>query len=74
MVANAGVVELLANFACSASVRGLDVSNVVVFTSDEATARVVNDLGLTAFDASAAFGDVPEKEVRTVRGADGNCE
>ena len=64
MVANAGVSDLLANFACAAAARSLDVSNVVVFTSDDATARVVEDLGMTSFDASEAFGKVPEGEVR----------
>ena len=64
MVANAGVVDLLANFACSASARGLDTSNVLVFTSDEETGRVASDLGLTAFDATDAFGAAPKSEAR----------
>jgi hypothetical protein len=49
MVCNFGQSELLANFACSARARNIDVSSVLVFATDPETKEVAEGLGLTAF-------------------------
>jgi len=56
MVCNFGQSQLLANFACSAKSKGIDVSNVLVFATDQETKDLAEAVGLTAFF---------EKRVRT---------
>lgn len=49
MVCNFGQSELLANFACSARARKIDISSVLVFATDPETKELADGLGLTAF-------------------------
>lgn len=57
MVCNFGQSELLMNFVCSARSRGFDLSNVVVFTTDQETTDLADGLGLATYY---------DKRVRTV--------
>jgi hypothetical protein len=59
LVCNQGHSELLLNFACASRNRGLDVSKVLVFATDEATKDLAESIGLTAFDVREAFGKMP---------------
>lgn len=49
MTCNFGQSELLVNFVCSAKARGFDLSNVLVFVTDDKTREIVEGLGLAAF-------------------------
>jgi hypothetical protein len=59
LVCNQGHSELLLNFACASRTRGLDVSRVLVFATDEETKNLAESVGLTAFDVKDAFGKMP---------------
>lgn len=49
MVVNFGQSELMMNFVCAAKSRNLDISNVIVFTTDQESADLATALGLTAY-------------------------
>lgn len=49
MVCNMGQSSLLVNFACAARAKGLDISSVLVFCTDEETLSIAHGLGLAAF-------------------------
>ena len=49
MVCNLGQSSLLVNFACAARSKGLDLTSVLVFCTDEETLDVARGLGLAAF-------------------------
>ena len=49
MVANFGQAQLMENFVCSAKSRGFDLSNVLLFATDEETQELAKSLNLTAF-------------------------
>jgi hypothetical protein len=49
MVCNFGQAELLMNFVCAAKSRGLNLSNTLVFTTDEETTELAQSLGLNAY-------------------------
>lgn len=49
MVCNFGQSELLLNFACSTRARGFDISNVLVFATDEETKELAESVGLAAY-------------------------
>jgi len=59
MVCNAGQWELLLNFVCAAQSRNLDLSRVLVFATDSATAEAARSLPqLSVFEVGdTAFGD-----------------
>jgi Nucleotide-diphospho-sugar transferase len=59
MAVNKGQSELLVNFVCGARSRQLDLSHVLVFATDGATAALASALGLRVFDVRGAFGDIP---------------
>jgi hypothetical protein len=44
MVANAGVLELLTNFVCAANSRNIDISNIVMFATDEEGKKVAEEV------------------------------
>jgi len=44
-----GQSELLLNFACSARARGFDISNVLVFATDEETKELAESVGMTSY-------------------------
>ena len=49
MVCNHGQSELLMNFVCASKARGLDISSVLVFATDQETKELAEGIGLTAF-------------------------
>lgn len=49
MVCNHGQSEVLMNFVCSSRSRGLDMSQILVFATDEETKELAEGLGLAAF-------------------------
>lgn len=49
MVCNLGQTDLLINFACSAFQRGIDLSSVLVFATDQQTADVAKRIGLSVY-------------------------
>lgn len=49
MVSNFGHSELLYNFVCSAKSRKLDISNILVFATDEETFELTKRLGMEAY-------------------------
>uniref|UniRef100_A0A7S2SC18 Nucleotide-diphospho-sugar transferase domain-containing protein n=1 Tax=Eucampia antarctica TaxID=49252 RepID=A0A7S2SC18_9STRA len=64
MVVNKGQSDLLMNFACSSKAKDFDLSNVLVFATDEDTYKIVAGLGLAVFYDSKIFKDIPSKEAR----------
>ena len=57
LVCNLGQSELLMNFICSARARGFDLSNVLVFCTDEETQKIADALGVTTFyDSVVCYG------------------
>lgn len=60
MVCNLGQSELLLNFVCAAKSRNQDLSKVLLFATDEATADLAIELGLTVFPVGDAFGPMPQ--------------
>jgi Nucleotide-diphospho-sugar transferase len=61
MTVNKGQSELLLNFVCAAKARNLDVSRVLVFATDPATAQLASGLGVHVFAVRGAFGNIPVK-------------
>jgi Nucleotide-diphospho-sugar transferase len=59
MVCNFGQSELLLNFICSATARGLDLSSVLLFATDNDTSLLAKSFGITVFDVYDAFGTMP---------------
>jgi hypothetical protein len=49
MVVNFGQSELLLNFVCAARSRNLDLSNIIVFTTDQEATDLANGMGLTTY-------------------------
>jgi hypothetical protein len=49
MVCNFGQSELLMNFVCSAKARGFDISNILVFATDQETLDLAESIGLSAY-------------------------
>merc|ERR1740124_1641480 len=49
MVCNMGQSTLLVNFVCAARSRGIDLSNVLVFATDQKTADIAQGLGLETY-------------------------
>jgi hypothetical protein len=49
MVCNFGQSELLMNFVCSAKARGFDISNIIVFATDQETLDLAESIGLAAY-------------------------
>lgn len=49
LTCNFGQSELLINFVCSARARGFDLSNVLVFATDEDTKELAKSIGVHAF-------------------------
>jgi hypothetical protein len=59
MTCNQGQSELLVNFVCSCTRRGLPISHVLVFATDTETYKLAKSLGLRAWDVTSlpgAFG------------------
>jgi hypothetical protein len=58
-VVNFGQVELLFNFVCNARARKIDLSNILVFATDNDTYELVKGIGLHVFEVGEAFGPMP---------------
>jgi hypothetical protein len=58
MVCNYGQSELLMNFVCAAQRRNLDLSNIIVFTTDEETTDIATALGLATYYDTRVRGSV----------------
>lgn len=61
LTCNLGQSELLLNFACSARARGFDLSNVLVFATDEETKELAESIGIHAFYDKWNMGSMPAK-------------
>ena len=59
MVCNFGQSELLMNFLCQAKARGFDISNLIVFATDQETYDMVKGMGVAAYYDKRNFGDLP---------------
>jgi hypothetical protein len=70
MVCNFGQSELLLNFVCNAKAKGLDLSSVLVFTTDLETQQLAESLGVSTFYDETNFGRMPKDAAR--RYADNN--
>ena len=64
MVCNNGVLDLMMNFVCSARARNLDISNLLVFATDEETRTALTSMNIAVFDDEGAVGDIPKKEAK----------
>jgi len=61
MTCNSGQSELLMNFVCNARSKSLDVSNILVFPTDEDTKKMAEGLGLATFYDKRNFKNMPER-------------
>lgn len=64
MVCNKGQATLMMNFVCSAKAKGFDISNVLVFATDEETLDLANGMGLTAYSLQKILGKMPTGEAK----------
>jgi hypothetical protein len=64
MVCNFGQSELLFNFVCSARARGLDLSKILLFATDEDIIDLATNLGIAVFDVQDSFGEMPKAAAR----------
>jgi len=64
MTCNMGQSELLMNFVCNAKAKGLDVSNILVFPTDQETKDLAEGLGLATFHDEKNFGVLPKGEAK----------
>lgn len=64
MTCNFGQSELLMNFVCNAKAKGMDISNVLVFPTDQETKDLAEGLGLATFHDEKNFGHLPKSEAR----------
>jgi hypothetical protein len=64
LVCNFGQSELLMNFICHARSRGLDLSAILVFATDEETLELAQGLGVTAFFDETNYGAMPKGAAR----------
>ena len=67
MVCNFGQSELLVNFVCSAKSRQLDISTILVFTTDLETKELAEQLGLTAFYDQRVRIHIPKAKMKSLR-------
>jgi hypothetical protein len=65
LVCNYGQAELFHNFVCNARARGLDLSHMIMFATDEETLQLCQALGITAFYDESIFGSMPTSAART---------
>jgi hypothetical protein len=59
MVANYGQMQFFVNFCCSARARGLDVSQIVLFATDQETYDLATAMNVTVFHDSRVFASIP---------------
>ena len=61
LVCNWGQAELFHNFVCTARARGLDLSHLLMFATDQQTLELCRKLGIVAFYDETIFADMPER-------------
>jgi len=61
MVCNKGQAHLFQNFVCNARAKGLDLSRIIMFATDEYTATLAKDLEIAVYYDESIFGDMPEQ-------------
>jgi Nucleotide-diphospho-sugar transferase len=64
MVCNRGQSALFHNFVCNVRARGLDLSRIVMFATDEYTQRLSESLGIATWYDATIFGEMPEAAAR----------
>jgi len=60
MVCNKGQAHLFHNFVCNARSKGLDLSRIVMFATDQYTVDLCQKLGIEVFHDEKIFGSMPE--------------
>ncbi len=61
MVCNKGQAHLFHNFVCNARAKGLDLSRIIMFATDEYTAKLAEDLDVAVYYDDKVFGGMPEQ-------------
>ena len=61
LTSNKGQSEMFRNFVCNARAKGLDLSHVVMFATDKATAQLSRELGIHVWHDVELFGSLPEE-------------
>jgi len=61
MVCNKGQAHLFHNFVCNARAKGLDLSRIIMFATDEYTAKLAKDLDIAVYYDNKVFGGMPEQ-------------
>ena len=64
LVCNWGQAELFHNFVCNAQAKGLDLSNLLMFSTDLQTHEMCQKLGIKSFYDEVIFKDMPEAAAR----------
>lgn len=65
MVVNFGQSTLLTNFVCSSKAKGFDISNVLLFATDEKTLELAKGLGLATYYDEKNFSSLPTQEAKS---------
>jgi hypothetical protein len=60
LTCNLGQSEMFLNFVCNARAKGIDLSNVVMFATDEGTVKLSQDLGIPVWYDDAIYGKMPQ--------------
>jgi hypothetical protein len=71
LVCNFGQSALLMNFVCNARSKGIDLSAILVFATDEETRELAEGLGVSVFFDETNYGSMPKNAAR--RYADHTC-
>jgi hypothetical protein len=59
MVANHGQSQFFINFVCSANARGLDISRILLFATDQETYQLAESMGIVVFFDNRVFASIP---------------
>ena len=63
-VCNLGQASLLMNFVCNARSKGFDISNLLVFATDQETLTLCQSMDLNCYYDGINFADLPTREAR----------
>eukprot|EP00535_Pseudo-nitzschia_heimii_P001403 CAMPEP_0197183574 /NCGR_PEP_ID=MMETSP1423-20130617/7889_1 /TAXON_ID=476441 /ORGANISM="Pseudo-nitzschia heimii, Strain UNC1101" /LENGTH=574 /DNA_ID=CAMNT_0042634163 /DNA_START=117 /DNA_END=1838 /DNA_ORIENTATION=+ len=64
MVCNKGQAHLFHNFVCNARAKGIDLSRIIMFATDEYTVNLSKELGIPVFHDETIFGSMPEQAAK----------
>jgi hypothetical protein len=64
LTCNKGQSMMFRNFVCNARAKGLDLSQFVMFATDEFTLQLSQDLGIPAWYDKTIFGGMPEEAAK----------